>query len=118
MDEVKYPEQSELEHFNNCSGCGRCNNLMQFFGQCYCCDVVVAKEHLYYDHPGGDYYCSDCVGAMPDDNTNDFVLCGECLKRDYRENMIIYHENFDTTWTCENCVTQSIINDRFEILDL
>ncbi len=115
---TKYPPKEELDHFNNCDGCSRCDWMMQFFSQCYCCGIVLDKSYLYYDHPGGEYYCEDCIGAMPDNNTNDFVLCGGCFKRDIRENMVEYHYNFDTMWTCEKCVHESIINSRFEIIDL
>jgi len=116
--EKKYPSKEELDHFNTCSGCSRCDNMMEFFSQCYCCGILLSKSYLYYDVPGGDYYCEDCIGAMPENNTNEFVLCGGCLKRDIRENMVQYHKNFDTTWTCKTCVSESIINNRFEILDL
>ncbi len=114
----KYPPKEELDHFNNCSGCARCDYLLDIFGQCYCCNIIIDKQELYYDIPAGDYYCEDCIGAMPDKNTNEFVLCGSCLKRDVRDNMSMYHSNFDTTWTCNKCVDNSIINNRFEILDL
>jgi hypothetical protein len=115
---TKYPPEEELEHFNNCEGCSRCDYMLEFFGQCHCCAIVIDKMEMYYDHPGGDYYCEDCIGAMPDDNTNDYVLCGHCCKRDIRENMEKYHENFQNTWTCNKCVGESIINNRFEIMDL
>ena len=65
-----------------------------------------------------NYYCEDCIGAMPINNTSDYVLCGGCLKRDIRIFMIEYHENFCTEWTCLKCARESIINNRFEILDL
>ena len=116
---TEYPPVEELEHFNNCDGCARCDWMLQFFGQCYCCSIIIDKKELYYDHPDGDYYCEDCIGAMPNNNTNDYVLCGHCCKkRDTRENMEMDHPNFQTTWTCDKCVNKSIINSRFEILDI
>ena len=115
---TKYPPEEDMAHYNDCSGCARCEMMMEFFSHCYCCDVVIDKQYLYYDHPAGDYYCKDCIGSMPDDNSNDFVLCGHCFKRDVREEMFRYHSNFDTTWTCKMCVYDSIINSRAEILDL
>ena len=115
---TKYPPKEELDHFNKCEGCSRCNYMLEFFGQCYCCDIIIDKSELYYDHPAGDYYCEDCVGAIPDNNTSEFVLCGHCCKRDIRLNMVQYHENFNNTWTCDKCINESTINNRFEILDL
>ncbi len=115
---TKYPPEEDMAHYNSCDGCYRCDYMMEFFSHCYCCNVVVDKMELYYDHPGGDYYCEDCVGGMPDYNTNEFVLCGNCCKRDIRENMVQYHENFHNNWTCDKCVTKSIISNRFEIMDL
>ena len=113
----KYPPQADINHFNNCSGCASCDYMMQFFGQCFCCDVIIHKRELYVDIPANDYYCEDCVGAMPKHNTNEFVLCGHCYKRDIRENMHMYHENFITTWTCGKCAEDSVVNSRFELLD-
>ena len=113
-----YPPKEELEHFNNCDGCPRCDYMMEFFGQCVQCSNIIDKKHLYYDHPVGDYYCDDCVKEMPNKNTNEFVSCGACLKRYTTENMFKNHKNFDTAWTCIKCVAESIINNRFEILDL
>jgi len=117
-DSDKFPPEEELEHYNSCDGCDRCDHILSIFGHCYCCHVLTDKKELYYDHPAGDYYCEDCIGAMPDDNTNNFVLCGNCKKRDGRKNMFQDHYNFYTAWTCYKCVSESIINDRFEILDL
>jgi len=114
---MRYPPDKELEHFNNCDGCSRCEYLLEIFGQCYCCSIIIDKGELYYDHPGGDYYCKDCIGAMPDNNISIFVLCGECAKRDIRKMMFKYHENFNNTWTCNKCVRESKINSRFELLD-
>ena len=114
----KFPSKEELEHFNNCSGCAHCDYILNIFGQCYCCNILIDKQELYYDCPAGDWYCEDCIGAMPEYNTNHFVLCGFCTKRDTREKMHIYHENFDITWTCHECVKKSIIHNRFEILDI
>jgi hypothetical protein len=114
----KYPSDEDIDHINNCDGCSHCDYIMEHYGRCCCCDVIVNMQELYYDHPGGEHYCEDCVGGMPDNNTNDFVLCGLCVKRDVRENMAKHHDNFHNTWTCEECVNKSVVNNRFEILDL
>jgi len=114
----KYPPPDALAHLNMCDGCFQCVSLLETFGQCFICETVINKDHLYYDHPLGDYYCEDCVEDMPNKNTNEFVSCGACYERDIRENMVKCHHNFNTAWTCIECVSQSIINNRFEILDL
>lgn len=114
----KHPHPEDLEHFENCSGCGSCDYMMQFFSCCEHCNTVIDKQYMYYDHPGGNYYCEDCLDVMPKKNTNSFVMCGYCGKRDVRGHMVQYHENFDNTWTCCTCVHKSVINSRFEIIDL
>ncbi len=114
----KYPSKEDINHFNNCDECSHCDWIMEFYGKCHYCGIIIIKKELYYDVPAGDYYCEDCVKNMPINNTDEFVLCSSCLKRDLRENMIEYHYNFDTEWTCDKCVEKSTINSRFEILDL
>ena len=118
ISDTKYPHEADMAHYNNCDGCARCDYMMEFFSHCYCCGIVIDKSYLNYDHPGGDYYCDDCIGVMPDNNTMEFVKCGDCIKRDVRNNMFKHHENFQNTWTCVKCVNKSIINNRFEIMDL
>ena len=118
MSNTKYPHEADMVHYNSCDGCSHCDYMMEFFSHCYCCDIVINKQCFYYDHPAGDYYCEDCIGAMPENNTNEHVLCGNCHTRGKRENMFMYHENFDTTWTCVKCVYESTVNNRFEIMDL
>ena len=118
ISDTKYPHEADMAHYNDCDGCYLCDRMMEFFSHCHCCDVVIDKQYLYYDHPGGDYYCEDCIGAMPVNNTNEFVLCGKCCGRNTRKNMFKDHENFSTTWTCVKCVYESLINNRFEIMDL
>ncbi len=113
----KHLSEEDYKHVNNCDGCCTCDYIMEHYSHCYCCDVITSFKHLYYDVPTGDYYCEDCVGAMPYSNTNEFVRCGKCIKRDVRKNMHMYHENFQNTWTCNKCVSQSIVNSRFELLD-
>jgi hypothetical protein len=118
ISDTKYPHEADMAHFNNCDGCPICDRMMEFFSHCYCCDAVVDKQYMYYDHPAGDYYCEDCVGQMPDDNSNHHAICGNCCKRFEKDDMQQYHENFQNTWTCNKCVEESVVNSRFEIIDL
>ena len=114
----KYPPEDAMKHYNNCEGCFQCENLLGTFGHCSCCAVLINKDDLHYDHPTGDYYCDDCVGAMPENNTVNHAVCGGCYKRFYKKNMVKDHENFYTTWACNKCVYESVVNNRFELLDL
>ncbi len=114
-----YPPKEELEHFNNCDGCSRCDYMLEFFGQCSCCDIIIDKSELYYDHPVGEYYCEDCAEAMPDNNTNEFAVCGGCHDRFKKATDLIYdYYNFPLAWACHKCVYGSVVHNRFEILDL
>ncbi len=114
----KYLSQKELEHLNNCSGCSHCDYIMEWFGECVICNSIIDKQELYYDCPAINYYCDNCVKIMPDKNDNNYVMCGHCEIRDIRDNMVQYHENFDSTWTCDECVKNSVINNRWEIMIL
>ena len=55
---------------------------------------------------------------MPENNTCEFAVCGGCYERFYKSDMIKDHENLYTSWACEKCVYESVINKRFELLDL
>ena len=111
-----FPPERLLEHFNSCEGCCTCDQMMNIYGQCFCCDIIIDKGEMYYDHPDGNYYCESCVDKMPDKNTAEFIRCGFCGIRDYKVKMVEYHCNFDTPWVCDKCVSESAIESRFDIL--
>ena len=101
------PPKKLLEHFNSCEGCCTCDQMMEVFGECCCCDTIIDKVELYYDHPTGDWYCEDCVSAMPGNNTPDYVICGSCEDRLLRETLTKYHNNFSAIWICDKGVSDA-----------
>lgn len=114
----KYPPLGELEHFKKCSGCGRCDYIMNYYGQCSICENIIDKEYLHYDHPTGDYYCDDCAEFLPIKHGVEFGLCVGCGERFLREKMIFHHNNFTDGWACSSCIYSSSIQNRWEILIL
>ncbi len=114
----KQPLQNDLDHFNNCDGCSRCDHILEYYGGCCVCDQLISKWFMRYDHPAGNYYCEDCINEMPEKNGSEYKICGSCGVRQIHIIMHMNHPNFDAYWTCNKCVKESVIYNRFEILDL
>lgn len=56
----KYLTSKEEKHFRTCVGCLFCDNIMELYGHCSGCDIVLRKTYLNYRNSTGEYYCEEC----------------------------------------------------------